>query len=396
MTFYRRLSPVERMYLVEDSSESAPLCHQWVLEGEGELDEADWRQALREAAEANPDARVRLGGSWKWLHWESDGALPEVSTVDGSQWDGSSEAGAPWLLGPLPTATGPVCRVFLMPKPNPRVLIRMHHSAMDGRGFMQFIEDIFRCLRGEKPVGSNSVLTETDLVKSENPPRIPDPPINAITPFGAAKGEDYECTWRHLYVKCNPKRPMPRLIKVIADSAWSYNPDGLVRIRVPADMRRLVKQQISNANLTGIMDIELTREDSLDSIGEKIKFGVTNKWDMRRFPSNAKLNIAEWLPLSMFKLTPAIIKRGHANNGLYRYTGTVSNLGRFNEAAHYGGGFIARRMWAIPVRYFLLPTFVALFGNSEGFDVTVGGPKVLLNDGRGDKLIEAIRQALVE
>ncbi|HET8706911.1 MAG TPA: hypothetical protein VFM46_11485 [Pseudomonadales bacterium] len=396
MSFYRRLSPVERMYLVEDTPESAPLCHQWVLEGQGELNEAAWRAALHQAAEANPDARVRLAGRWKWLHWRNDGALPEVIAVDGSQWDGSSEAGAPWLLGPLPARTGPVCKVYLMSRPTPRVLIRMHHAAMDGRGFMQFIEDIFRCLRGEKPVGSNSVLTETDLVRRENPKRLPDPPLNASSPFGAARGEDYQCTWRHVYVKCNPKRPMPRVMKIVADAAWSHHPDGIVRIRVPADMRRLVKDQISNANLTGIMDIELTREDTLESIGEKIKFGVTNKWDMMRFPSNAKLSIAEWLPLSMFRMTPPIIQRGHANNGLYRYTGTVSNLGRFNEVVHQGGGFVASRMWAIPVRYFLLPTFIALFGNAEGFDVTVGGPKVLFNEGRGDKLIESIRQALLE
>jgi len=394
MAFYRRLSPVERMYLVEDSAASAPLCHQWVLEGEGELNEAAWRAAVRQAAEANPDARVRLAGRAKWLHWEDDGALPEVCTVDGSQWDGSSEAGAPWLWGPLPTDTGPVCKVFLMPKPYPRVMIRMHHAAMDGRGLMQFIEEIFRCLRGEAPLGSNSIVTETELVRQADPERIPDPPINALSPFGAARGEDYQCTWRHLYVKCNPKRPMPRVIKTIADSAWSCGGDGVVRIRVPADMRRMLKDQISNANLTGIMDFELSPSDTLDSIGDKIRAGVADNLDMRRFPSNAKLSIAEWLPLSLFKTTPAIIKRGHANNGLYRYSATVSNLGRFNEAAHYGDGFIARRMWAMPIRYFLLPTFVALFGSADGFDITLGGPKVLLNEGRAERLLEAIGQAL--
>ncbi len=396
MGFYRSLSPVERLYLAEDTPTCAPLCHQWVLEGGGELNEVEWREALVLAAKANPDARVRLGGRWKWLHWNDDGAFPEVVTVDGSQWDGSSEQGAPWLLGPLPTDKGPVCKVFLIPKPTPRVLIRMHHAAMDGRGFMQFIEDIFRCLRGDAPIGSNSTLTETDLVRRENPKRIPDPPINATSPFGLARGEDYECTWRHIYVKCNPKRPMPRVMNVLAQAVWSQNPQAQVRIRVPADMRRFVKSEISNANLTGIMDIELSPGDSLDVIGEKVKAGVTNKMDMARFPSNSKLSIAEWLPISLFKLTPEVIKRGHANEGLYRYTGTVSNLGRFNEDAHHGGGFVAKRMWAIPVRYYLLPVFIALFGNSEGFDITLGGPKVLLSEGRAEKLMEAIRNSFVE
>lgn len=396
MGFYRSLSPVERLYLAEDTPTCAPLCLQWVVEGDGELNEIKWREALMLAAKANPDARVRLGGSWKWLHWDDDGAFPEVVTVDGSQWDGSSEQGAPWLLGPLPTDKGPVCKVFLIPKPTPRVLIRMHHAVMDGRGLMQFIEDIFRCLRGDAPIGSNSTLTETDLVRRENPKRIPDPPINATSPFGIAQGEDYGCTWRHIYVKCNPKRPMPRVMNALAQAVWSQDPSAQVRIRVPADMRRFVKSDVSNANLTGIMDIELSPGDSLDVIGEKVKAGVANKMDMARFPSNLKLSIAEWLPVSLFKLTPEVIKRGHANNGLYRYTGTVSNVGRLNEAALHGGGFVAKRIWAVPVRYYLLPAFIALFGSSEGLDITLGGPKVLLNDGRAEKLMEAIRRSFVE
>ena len=150
--YQRIVSTTERCWLAIDR-QTCPFVISLVLEGRGGLDIGDLTNAVYRASSVNPGCRLVLKGALQWSRWQDSGTPPPVSVVSGKVWDGYGSRGAPFLARRLPE-NGPTCEVLMVEGYPPRLIFRAHHGVMDGRGIFTWVEDVFRTLRGEEPLGA--------------------------------------------------------------------------------------------------------------------------------------------------------------------------------------------------------------------------------------------------
>ena len=194
--FQKPLSYLERIWLCMDRS-FPPYACQITLEGSGSLDFEKLKSAVEKASEANPGSRLVLKGALRKCYWQDSGECPRVKMVNASQWDGHNGENAPFLSVRLPY-NGPTCEVVYAKADVPRLIFRANHGVMDGMGTFMWMEDIFRVLRGEEPVGSDSTLNEKILVSSLSKRTRKPYPIESIAPTGKAAKYEKGVTWKRL------------------------------------------------------------------------------------------------------------------------------------------------------------------------------------------------------
>jgi hypothetical protein len=388
-TYTRRLSPVERIWLVADALES-PFAPALVLEGEGALDPVAFERAVEIAAAANPGARVVLRGWVGWSRWVATGPLPRVRVADGAGWDGRSPEGAPWLAEPLDPRRGPVLEFTLLTGPAPRVVIRVHHGAMDGRGLFVFLDDVFCALRGEAPVGSGSEVTDLELARRLAPTKNPRRREDCLAPTGARRGDDASGTWRRVSVPGRFSRALPAVLCCIARMARSHG-HGDVRIGVPVDLRTRTQAERSTANLTGIMDLAVPADATAESVQAAMDEALAaHRGAAFVLEAEFILGVPLWLATAVARASTRRVCR----NNRYDSSGTVSNLGRVPLERYSGAGFRARSAFFIPPGTPSHACFVVLCGHDDGIEAVVTMPRDLASDGRLDALAAELASAL--
>lgn len=153
-----------------------------IIEGSGSVSAVALQAAVDLAAAANPAIRVRLRGFLRYARWVDSGIAPRVRLLPPSDWDGNSEQNAPYLLERLqPLRGGPVADVLIVPGSDgkTRLVFRTLHAAIDGRGFLHWVAEVCRAMRGEPLEGSDSILTDLELQEqyADKIPEEPTPPI---------------------------------------------------------------------------------------------------------------------------------------------------------------------------------------------------------------------------
>ena len=245
-----------------------------MIEGSGAIDVHSLKSAVEIASEANPRSRIVMGGIPGRARWIDSGITPRVREVDGGNWPGFSSEGAPFLLEELPPISeGPLCEAMLIHGNPLRICFRTHHAIMDGRGTMLWVEDIFRALRKEPPVGSRSTLTDMDLhipFKSNLPgPRTG----GCITTTGASDGNERGTVWIRRHMEGRFKNLLAKIAVFTSDEARKHS-DGKVIFNVPVD-RRTVDIAPSTANLSVGVNIEIkpgsTHENITDSFRKQVQ-----------------------------------------------------------------------------------------------------------------------------
>ncbi|MCP4871948.1 MAG: hypothetical protein GY898_24855 [Proteobacteria bacterium] len=379
----RSVSGVEWVWLAADRI-APPFANQFVIEGRGDgVSPEDVARAAAEVAAVQPGSRVRLKGQI----WTTDGPVPRVRPGDGSEWDGRSPVGAPFLLDPLPPQSL-TCEVLVVRGDPWRVVVRTHHAAMDGQGTLLFAEGLFAALRGETPAGAEAGPT-TDAALAATTGRTPDrpPPIDCPAPVrGACGGASRGTTWRRIRVPGRPRGMLAALALATAQAAG-----GPCRVDVPVDLRRLQPDLRSSANLTGIIRLPVRPEEEPEALTARLKQGLEVNLAADFVLAASPLRR---LPLGL--LAAGGRSKAARNLTLARYgtTATLSNLGRLDLARFSAPGFDASAGFFIPPGSPGLPLFVACSGDDEGVEICATMPAALASHGRIEGLLERLAAAV--
>ena len=387
--YERTLSATERIWLAADRI-TPPFAVPLVLEGEGKLDVKAWKIAVDRAAEANPGMRAVLKGTLKRTRWVDCGVAPPVREIDGNAWDGHGPEGAPFLQRTIFPLSGPTTEVLLLSGAQPRVIFRAPHALTDGRGMLCFVEDVFRVLRGEDPIGTDSTLKDLSLARSLGSGDAMKRVKDCLTPSGAIASADPGVRWRRVTLTGHPSRLLPRVVLAVARSAWGqldHGDSGRVRIEIPVDMRPKQPGLRSTGNLTGMLYMDIPPDADEDSITTEI-LALLESVDEARIIKGleALSSLPVWLIAWLGKLA---LKNIH-HKGRFRSSAVVSNLGRLPLAKFQGGGFSARTGFFIPPGADTQPFFLAMCGNGEGVEFVASMPRVLATDGRLERLLESL------
>lgn len=389
--YTRKMTFNERAFVALDQI-CPPMVNQFIFDGEGTLDPERWRKATEIASEANPGTRLILKGHLGWSRWIDSGIAPRVREVEGSNWDGMGPQNAPFFQEPLPYREGPTCEIVLIQGPVPRVMFRTHHGVCDGRGTLFWAEEVFRVLRGEPLIGSNSNITDVELCRSfQDQYRTPFP-TEHIAPTGCPKGNESGVIWTRCSLKGKIPNLLARCARLAAEEAWRHS-EGIVRFGIPVDMRHHKPGLCSTGNLSFALYIEVKKDTTPDEINRDIALQVS-RGDEGSLTKGDEL--LEYMPLWLMKRKVKKIIRNRYQQGIYSLSGILSNVGRVDLNRFSGAGFTARAFWIIPPATEYYPFFLVMSGYEGGSELMLSMPKVLASEGRHEEILHRITKGLEE
>lgn len=382
---YRPLTASTRLWLASDRV-CPPCVNQPMYEGTGTFVLKNWSEAVRSASDANRGSRIVLRGG----RWVDSRITPTVREVDGSRWDGMGSEGAPYLQTSFPVKTGPTCEVVLIQGNPARVAFRSHHAIMDGRGTMTWAEDIFRVLRGEKPLGSEFTMTENDLLNVQWGKRKKTLPHTYISLTGKAEGADTGPLWKRRTIMGKYPQLLARVMLLTAREA-RRNGEGNVRIGIPVDLRYRREGLRSTSNLANAIYIDIAEDATVEQLAKEIDRRVTNLYDGEITWEDT---IARYIPVWLFEKGMRSEGSRNQKSGRYRFSGFISNLGRVDVEKFSCNEFRAHTFYAVPLIAPMVPFMMTLSGASDRSELMINTPKNMAAGGRLEAAIDNIVNGL--
>lgn len=389
MVYSRQLSSTERAYVVYNEM-NPPFLNQLFWEGTGYFDLPKWREAVKIASEANPGSRVVVKGIAGFARLVDTGRTPPVIEVDGSNWDGLGPEGAPAKLSEtLDPFEGPTSEVVLIHGEPLRVVFRTMHATMDGRGTVTWVEDIFRCLRGEAPLGAYSRITEFEIAATFQKKGRRGPVSEYIAPTGMPQGNQPGVIWRRRRYPGRYSNVIGQVAVLLAREAWQYQ-EGKFRVAIPVDMRARVEGLRSTGNLTNLIYAEITPSTTPADVSQDIKRQLEARHDGMIYWGDRPIRFLPFWMLKKFIISNIATKN---RTGRYPNSGVLTNMGRIPVFS--GGGFEGKYTWGIPPGQEYSPIFIGMCNSDEDMTLIYSMPNVLASGGRLEKLMEHIQQGLV-
>ena len=382
MPYRRKLSPYERLWIAAQTS-----CGFTMVEGQGDISAEKLRAAVDTATAANPGSRLTLKGIGPWCTWEESKVTPSIEEVDGSRWDGLGMAGAPFSdQAHMDPTSSPSASYVLIHGPTTRLVQRTHHATMDGLGALQYLQDVFRALRGEPVAGASGSETDIELARRLGA-RKHKIDASCLKPFASASTGISGSTWARVRVKGKMKsQPLASLIQIIGNIARETG-EGQVLIDLPVNMRNQFPEIRNTGNLTGSLRLTISASDTIDAIAARVEKNVReNRHADALISAVPFLYMPIWLLRSVAhsKARQAVVKDQFAP------TAVVSNLGRVDTAALSSAEFQAESAIIIPPAYDGVPLFLVISGHAGGFDVSARAPVALASEGRLQDLLQKI------
>jgi hypothetical protein len=392
MTDTRPLSGVERLWLAADRF-APPFVNQMVIEGTSQrpADLARWRRAVTRVLPAQPGCKARITGALRRSRWVMDGHAPRIVEVDGALWDGLSPEGAPFLCRPLSPRAGRTAEILLVrDERTPRVVVRTHHAAMDGRGTTLLAEGLFASLRGEdvEPATAGGP-TDLDLASDLGGEPGAMPERDCLPPFrGVDGGIQAGLTWLRRRLDGPVRRPLAVLAVAVAQAVGEP-----CRVDVPVDLRRHRPGLSSSANLTGLLRLPVAPGDDVAAVDADLRRRV-EAGEAAGFVLAA--DRMRGLPMAVIVSGGRAAARDSLSLGRFETSATLSNLGRLDLARLSCPDFAARRVFFVPPGSPGLPLFVTITGDPDGVEVCAAAPVALASAGRLQRLIDDLVTRLGE
>ena len=364
-----------------------------VLEGRGSLVPALWQQALEAVAAVNPGIRLRLQGQRHHAGWLSDAPPPRLRVIENCHWDGRSSDGLEAIMRPaLDLEAGFTTEIIALPGTSAdqrmKLIFRTSHAVMDGVGCLHFMQEIFRFLRGEALLGSNASYSDTQLMAAFPQPQPRPAHIKSALLLGEVQGEEPGGRWLRFSLPGPQPNLLPRLLAAMAEFARQQT-THTVRIAVPVNLRRHVRDLLTTTNFTAMSYVDLPAEASLDMdhIKDRLKLLRDRYSEMTYRPY---MDVIRHVPFKWIDRWLSVNDRNYRSNQVFE-TAMLSLLGSFKKNLFSGGGFTADTLYVLPQ---LENVFFMVAGLQGNYEITLGARKVFASNGRLEALADYMEKRL--
>lgn len=379
--YHRAITPAEWTYL----GLPMPQDIQYVIEGEGDLSPDDVIRAVGLASEASPGTRLVRRGKL----WVDSGVSPAVRVMDRPLDRRHLDCQA---LQAHAGSRGTPLEVLLFPGDPASVVFRGRHEVTDARGLALWVEDVFRVLRGQEPVGAASTLNSTQFLEALHPQGLPPIPPGAgalkwPSPLGRLPGGSRKVMWRNRTV--DGTHPAATA-KVAAALAAAYGPQGRGSFFVPVDLRRHAPDIRSTAWLSQAVILDVDSGDDWEHIHRRLLAALADGEEvaLRTEPNMMRM------PRAAIRLLSKAVARAAARSDRYSGLAFVTHLGSFDLADFSTDGFRATAMYTLGGTGPGAPPAVDLMDSGGRTEVTVSwldGPGVAQ---RAEALLDTVEEAL--
>ncbi|WP_280502824.1 non-ribosomal peptide synthetase [Nocardia farcinica] len=348
-----------------------PYAIQYELRGEGTLTEPELRGAVAAAARCHPGARLRRAGRY----WVDSGVAPPVRVVAGHRLPDTVLDSDPLLRQPVGGSLSgeATVEVVLLPGPPITLLFRAFHGVMDGAGLGMWMSDVFRALRGERPLGAPDATNDEELVARLGARGTPTPLVPLFrSPVGhgvPASGQPAYLT-RARVIESAPAAVVARVAAILAAKSASTS-----RFMVPVDLRRHDSALRSTANLSLPLFLDVEPGQRWWEVNARLLNGLLERAELDEMSSTGLSTPPDLVSRTMQRLMGQL----GARLGRNLVSGLISHVGRFRSAELSGAGFAARSLRVLPVHTLMIPLGVFMVETEAGVSVSVSvrnGPGV--------------------
>lgn len=330
------LSSIEKLYLTGEVL-SPPFAIQIIIEGNGDFAEEQFTNAVFHVSSFYPYLTARLIKG-KWVLTRD--SLPIRKICLSSLQDE--------LQKRLSISHMPVEILWGQEGNKIKIAFRALHILVDARGFLLFIEDVFRYLRGEVVEGSASGMTEESFIKSrknvfKRPPLRPK--YNSPVPLN----REYGVTPSFIIRKTIKGTDSHIIAKII--SFLGRDVDSSL-FMIPVDLRRHQDAENSVRNLSLPIFINQNKQESWISIQEKIIHALQKEQEISEDGSEAILSL---IPFGLLRYILKKLIRYQDKNNKFLMTSLISHLGKIPLRKFTFKGFHPETLYSLPVDTLISP-----------------------------------------
>lgn len=399
--FYKKVSNTERFYQVCEKI-SPPFSLQMLVEGKGNITIEDLREAVKVVSKLNKGTIINLKRKGLNQYWIEGTLLPSVKLADEKyfeQFDDNrvllDNFNNPYFYNKLNVENGPACEIWLIKGKKTRVLFRGHHSLMDARGLLFWAEEVFRYLKKEPLLGTNTTIRDIEYYKTfEQNSNVKKVPLGARSPspLGKTIGNDLTPIWARKKLYGNYPTLVSQLIYLLTQESFKHS-DRPANFMISADLRNKENNFQSTTNLSSPMYLTVKKEHTWLDIYTEI---VTSFKENRDKQIDKSESIVHFVPVNLLSNVLDKFLKSIYKKDSHMFSVAISNLGKIDPESFSTSTFKCSNTLFLPVD---IPGFsISLIAveNPEYIDLILSAPTFIANNGRLEKLMDSIESGLIE
>lgn len=332
--YERRISANERLY-VAGGKVFSKLVIQHIIEGQGDIDSDALKRAIKQVSVVMPGTTLRMGPKSKWL---ANGELPEL--IESQHYPDirfdftdAFNIDHPHYPNTLDPVQGRTCEIVLCKQHQRSLLIfRVLHAVMDGKGLALWVDNIFRGLRGDALIPTESTMVDDQVLKEQNAPFRSDEPKIPKCEGPKANTSGNLNSFNFYRYRINTTEPA--IVSKLCSSIQSLFVNGdrskYGKVMIPVDIRNgNIESQTSSANLSLPIFIDL--EPSKTWLNYQCE--LLKKINQQKYLEKGNSDVLyRLLPSGMLSFLLKYLWRHQTKRGHYFVNAAISHLGKRSHA----------------------------------------------------------------
>ncbi|MHC1683987.1 MAG: non-ribosomal peptide synthetase [Clostridiaceae bacterium] len=383
-TFERKASPNELLYTsFQDIYTTFSI--QFVVEGSGDICKREFENAVKKAAEACPGARCVLKGK----QWIDSGRNPKIYYMEHIDFDGYDFSRERMFNKKIDVEKNPPVEIFVVGSKQYRIFFRIFHGAMDGKGALIFVENIFKAFRGEKLIYATAKENDLSFLSLIESGKFDNKLKHDIQ---VSKEKINTSQWDIYWKRLSVRGVHPGIVAKIAKTITEIMPSDKNKFLIPVDIRRHKLDIKSTANLTLPIFLETNKNDKWEDINSRLLYGLKNNQELNI--KNADLRLLANLPKTILRKAIKLTTWYQGFKGKYMVGGIISHLGKVDLRKFTTGNFVAEAFYSIPIQQPLAPLAMVIAENKKYTEIVVSSYKNIISEEKMQEILKKIEDTL--
>lgn len=381
--YKRDASPNEKLYMDYERLYTT-LDIQMVIEGDGTLDRNLFQLAIKEASKICPAARCILTPEMQWVDKGESPPIYYIGKQGALVWNLNS---LEFLKTKIDYTTYPVAEIYVIEGEPYRILFRIFHGAMDGKGALKWIDNIFRAMNNRKLIPALETYNDVDYLKTLNYYKSAVPFQLKYAVFPQNKQGNLDVYWKHITIQGQHKQVLPKVAKYLT----AYFDGESQKFLVPVDIRRHKPVNACTANLTLPIFLDVDKQMTQADINKQLLKHLKNNKELNLW--SAQLNYMDKLPRPFKDVMIKSIVKLQQLTGRFAISGILSHLGKINLENYSTSSFKANKFYSLPIQQPFSPLALVAAQTNNALELSFSSSTRYIKQEEMDQLLEHVQQA---
>ena len=369
--YSRPVSLNEKLYIIGEPKNS-PFCIQIIIEGIGNISISQLENAVKKSSMVNPGSRLILSRKDNKLKWIDSGIAPIVRIISLEDFEKHALNENPYLLKSLAPFDKATSEVIFIKGSSSKIIFKSFHGTMDAKGVLHWAKDIFKCLKDEIPIGTNSNLTDFEYVTKLAPKKYRTPiKFSKASPFNTFSSDKFDTSFHRLTIPGQQEALVAKLSKLISSECYKVSQDSPT-FMVPVDLRRHDNSIQTTANFSYPLFINIKKNSSWQTIHQNILQQLIEK---KELSIDFKDSSMEKLSFSLLRIGVNFFTKFIGKRKKHLVSAIISNLGKIDLNEYSTNSFKAMNIYSLPVPVPMVPITMVITENPEHIEILFSFPK---------------------